>query len=86
MTFDDVTFHEDSPFFSSPLLSLTPPTTSPPLNFPSLVVIANPYPSIPSPPISLSSPSPPISSILHVSSILDVDPITPHSTTTFLDV
>ena len=47
MTSIDVTFHEDSPFFSSPSLSLTPATTSPPPSFSPLVVFHDPLPLVP---------------------------------------
>ena len=80
MTSADVTFHEDSPFFSPPLLSPTPVAASPLSGFPPLVVIADPGPSVPPPPLSLFSHSPPVSSIHPVSSALDTDPLSPNST------
>ena len=82
MTSTDVTFHEDSPFFSSPSLSPTPAATSPLTGFLPLVVIANPRPSVPPPPLSLSSPYPHVSSVQPVSSTLDTDPLSPNSTAT----
>ena len=82
MTSADVTFHEDSPFFSPPSLSSTPAIASPLPGFPHLVVIADPNPSISPPPLSLSSPSPPVSSVQPVSFAPDTDPLSPNSTAT----
>ena len=56
MTSVDVTFHEDSPFFSPPSPSPTPTVASPLPGFLSLVVIADPCPSVSPPPLFLSSP------------------------------
>ena len=47
MTFVDVTFHENSPFFSPPSHSPTHAAASPTPSFPPLVVIADPLPSVP---------------------------------------
>ena len=80
MTSVDVTFHEDSPFFSPPSPSLTPTATSPPPGFPPLVVIADPCPSVPRPPLFLSSPSPHVSSVQPVSSASHTNPLSPNST------
>ena len=82
MTSADVTFHEDSPFFSPPSPSPTPTAASPPPGFPPLVVLADPCPSVSPPPLIQSSPSPPVSSIQPVSSAPDPDPLSPTSTTT----
>ena len=82
MTSADVTFHEESPFFSTLSISPTPVTASPPPGFPPLVVIGNPRPSVSPPPLSLSSPSPPVSSIQPVSSAPYTDPLSPNSTVT----
>ena len=82
MTYVDVTFHEDSPFFSPHSLSLTLATASPPPCFPPLVVIADPRPIVSPPPLSLSSPSPHVSSVQPISSALDTDPLSPNSTAT----
>ena len=54
MTSANVTFYEDSPFFSPPSLSLTPAAASPLPGFPPLVVVADLGPSVPPPPLSLS--------------------------------
>ena len=78
----DVTFHEDSPFFSPPSPSSTPTAASPLPGFPLLVVVADPYPSIPPPPLFLSSPSPPVSSVQPVSSSPDTDSLSPNSAAT----
>ena len=80
MTSANVTFHEDSPFFSPPSLSPTPVITSHPPGFPPLVVIVDPRPSVPLL-HSLSSPSP-VSSVQPLSSAPDTDPISPNSTAT----
>ena len=82
MTSADVTFHEDSPFFSPPSPSPTPTVASPPPSFPPLVVIADPCPSISPPPLFQSSPSPPISSVQPVSSPPYTNPLSPTSTVT----
>ena len=82
MTSVDFTFHEDSPLFSPPSPSPTPTAASPPPGFPPLVVIADPCPSISSPPLIQSSPSPPVSSVQPVSSPLDTDPLSLTSTAT----
>ena len=55
-TFANVTFHKDSPFFSSLSLSLTLSIASPPPGFSSLMIILDPLPLNPSPPLPLSSP------------------------------
>ena len=81
MTSTDVTFHEDSPFFSPPSPSPTPTAGSPPPGFPPLVVIADPCPSISSSPLFQSSP-PPVSSVQPVSSPPDTDPLSPTSMAT----
>ena len=81
MSSADVTFHEDSPFFSPPSPSPTPTAASPPLGFLPLVVISDPYPSVPPPPLFLSSPSPHVSSVQPVSSSRDTNPLSPNSTT-----
>ena len=82
MTSIDVTFHEDSPFFSPPSFSLTPAVASPPLGFPPLVVIVHLHPSILPPLLSLSSPSPHVSSIQPISFAPDINPLSPNSTAT----
>ena len=82
MTSADVTFHEDSPFFSPPSPSPTLTAASPLPGFPPLVVIVDPCPSVPPPPLFLSSPSPPISSVQPISSAPDTDPLSPNSTAT----
>ena len=80
-TFADVTFHEDSLSFSSPLLSLTPVVASPPPGFSPFMVFLDPLPLFlsPQPPPSLSSPSPRVSSVLPTSSALDIDLLSPSS-------
>ena len=78
----DVAFHEDSPFFSPPSPSPTPTAASSLPSFPLSVVIADPCPSVPPPPLFLSSPSPHVSSVQLVSSTPDTDPLSPYSTTT----
>ena len=70
MTSADVTFHEDSPFFS-------PPVASPPPGFPPLLVIADPCPSVSPPPLFQSSLSPRVSSVQPVSFSLDTYPPPP---------
>ena len=50
VTFVDVTFDEDSPFFSSPSFSSTLTVASPLPSFPPLMVIIDPLPSLSSPP------------------------------------
>ena len=45
------------------------------------MLLSDPRPSVPPPPHSLSSLSPPISSVQHVSSAPDTDPLSPNSTT-----
>ena len=82
MTSADVTFHEDSPFFSPPSPSPTLIATFPPPSFPALVVTVDPYPSVSPPPLFLSSPSPPVSSVQPVSSAQDTNPLSPTSTAT----
>ena len=82
MTSADVTFHEDSPFFSPPSPSPTPTAASPPPGFPPLVVIADPCPSISPPPLFQSSPSPHVSSVQPVASPPDTDPLSPTSVAT----
>ena len=77
LTSADVTFHEDSPFFSPPSPSPTPTAASSLLGFPPLVVIADLYRTISPPPLFQSSPSPPISSVQPVSSPPDTDPYPP---------
>ena len=82
MTSANVTFHEDSPFFSPPSPSPTPTATSPPPSFPPLVVTIDPCPSISPPPLFLSSPSPHVSSVQPISSAQDTDPLSPASMAT----
>ena len=82
MTSADVTFHEDSPFFSPPSSSPTLTAASPPPGYPPLVVLADPYPSVSPPPLIQSSPSSPVSSVQPISSALDTDPLSPTSTAT----
>ena len=82
MSSTDVTFHEDSPFFSPPSPSLTPTVASPPPGFPPLMVIVDPYLSVSPPPLFLSSPSPPSSLVQPVSSAKDIDLLSPTSTAT----
>ena len=81
MTFVDVTFHEDAPFFSPPSLSPILAFASPPPGFP-------PWWSLPIPILqfpllhSLSSPSPPVSLVQPISSASNIDPLSPNSTAT----
>ena len=82
MTSSDVTVHEDSPFFSPPSPSPTHTVASPSLGFPPLVFIADPCPSVPPPPLFLSSSSPPVSLVQPVSSAPNTDPLSPNSTAT----
>ena len=80
MTSADFSFYEDSSFFSPPSLSLILVAAFPPPGFPPLVVISVPYLSVPPPPLSLSSPSPPFSSVQPISFAPDTDPLSPNST------
>ena len=82
MTSVDVTFYEDSPFFSAPSLFLTPDAASPMPGFPPLVVIADRRPSLPPPPLFLSSPAPPISLVQPASSATWTNPLSPTSIAT----
>ena len=82
MTSADVTFHEDSPFFSPPSPSPTPTAASPPPGFPPLVVTVDPCPSVSPPSLFLSSPSPPVSSVQPVSFAQNTDSLSPTSTAT----
>ena len=82
MTSANVTFHEDSPFFSPPSPSPTPTAASPPPGFPPLVVLADLCPLVSPPPLFQSSPSPPVSSIQSASSAPDTDPLSPTSRAT----
>ena len=79
MTYANVTFHEDSPFFSLPLLSSTTVAASPSLGYPLLLVTTDPCPLVPPPPLSLSSPSPLVSSVQPVSSAPNTAPLSPNS-------
>ena len=87
MTSTDVTFHEDSPFFSPPLLSWTPCPHGrwhlllvAFLPLWSLLILSFNYLSSPLSLLSFPSPSPLVSLVQPVSSAPDTDPISPNST------
>ena len=75
MTSTDVTFHEDSLFFSSPSLSPTPAIASLPPGFSPHMVFHDPLPLVLSPPPFLSSPFRCVSFVLPTFSTLDRDPL-----------